>query len=67
MPAELKLWTAKAPLLTRVPYAELASGRVPHDELLRAIADPGVVIVEGKHPQPPRGDNQPSVFSGFWG
>ena len=46
-PSELALWTAAKPAITRVPYAELASGRLQREHLLRAIIDPGVVIVEG--------------------
>ena len=54
-PSELGLWDASAPRITRLAYADIASGRVPRDEMLRAIIDPGATIVEGM-PDDPRFD-----------
>ena len=54
-PSELGLWDASAPRITRLAYADIASGRVSRDEMLRAIIDPGATIVEGM-PDDPRYD-----------
>lgn len=45
--SELTLWTAANPPITRMPYAALVSGELSRESLLRAIIDPGFVIVQG--------------------